>query len=123
MTILSIKLLNQTIFILISYKYRDYIGNFCYYQKIIIQGFKMFTVSVDKECGCFQKSDFQNNMSFKSKDDALIEAIAMEKHMNQEFCHKHDFTLTEDGQKFSIAMNTKPQQASSGGCCGGGHCS
>ena len=31
----------------------------------------MFTINIDKECGCFKKSDFKNNKGFENKDDAL----------------------------------------------------
>jgi len=82
----------------------------------------MFTINVDKECGCFKKSAYDNNAEFNSKDDALIQAQLMVNHMNTKFCQKHEFTLSEDGQNFSIAMNPR-QQAASSGCCGGGHCS
>jgi len=82
----------------------------------------MFTINIEKECGCFKRSAYDNNMSFESKDDALIQARLMESHMNQKFCQKHLFTLTENGNTFQISVENKPQ-ASSGGCCGGGHCS
>ncbi|MBU1667571.1 hypothetical protein KKC13_04075 [bacterium] len=82
----------------------------------------MFTINVEKECGCFKKSPYDNNMSFESKDDALIQAQTMVNHMNTKFCQKHEFELSEDGQNFSIAMDMRQQQAHSG-CCGGGHCS
>lgn len=83
----------------------------------------MFTINVEKECGCFKKSAYENNMSFASKDDALIQARLMESHMNQKFCQKHMFTLTEDGENFNISVDMKPREANAGGCCGGGHCS
>jgi len=82
----------------------------------------MFTINIDKECGCFKKSAYDNNMEFQNKDDALIQAKLMESYMNQKFCQKHLFTLREDGQHFNIAMSKKPR-ATSSGCCGGGHCS
>lgn len=82
----------------------------------------MFTINVEKECGCFKKSAYDNNMSFESKDDALMQARLMESHMNQKFCQTHHFTLTENGDTFSIGVEMKPKEAA-GGCCGGGHCS
>ena len=82
----------------------------------------MFTINVDKECGCFKKSAFENNKSFDSKDDALLKAQHMVNYMNDEFCQKHDFTLREDGNSFKISMNSQSQPAHTG-CCGGGHCS
>lgn len=83
----------------------------------------MFTINVEKECGCFKKSAYDNNMSFESKDDALMQARLMESHMNQKFCQKHMFTLTEDGENFNISVDMKPREENAGGCCGGGHCS
>ena len=81
----------------------------------------MFTIAVEKECGCFKKSEFENNKSFASKDDALIQAQLMVNHMNGEFCQKHEFTLREDGASFHISM--EEAQKAHTGCCGGGHCS
>jgi len=82
----------------------------------------MFTICVDKECGCFKRSAFENNMNFASKDDALIQAKMMVEHMNTKFCQKHEFALSEDGSNFNIALDMRAQPAKSG-CCGGGHCS
>ncbi len=82
----------------------------------------MSTINIDRECGCFKRSSLENNKSFESKDDAMMEAQKMVSHMNEKFCGKHGFTLSENGNNFSITMNV-PQQAASGGCCGGGHCS
>jgi len=82
----------------------------------------MYTITVDKECGCFKKSAYENNMGFESKDDALIQAGLMQSHMNTKFCGKHGFTLSENGDNFLIAMDGAEPAAQSG-CCGGGHCS
>jgi hypothetical protein len=82
----------------------------------------MYTINVDKECGCFRKSGLANNASFESNDDALMEANSMLSHMNDKFCGKHGFELAEDGNTFQITMGA-PVAAASSGCCGGGHCS
>lgn len=89
--------------------------------EIIPKGFIMFTINVTRECGCFKRSPYENNQSFESKDDALIEALAMQNHMNEKFCGKHAFETEETGNTFTIHMDEKQQ--ASGGCCGGGHCS
>jgi len=60
----------------------------------------MFTINIEKECGCFKKSDLKNNQSFEDKDDALIKAMNMVNFMNKEFCQKHEFRLSEDGENF-----------------------
>ena len=82
----------------------------------------MFTINVEKECGCFKKSAYDNNMTFDNKDDALMQARLMESHMNQKFCQKHMFYTEETGDTFTIHVEDTPKE-SSGGCCGGGHCS
>ncbi len=79
----------------------------------------MFTVKLEKECGCFKRSDFSNNVQFGSKDDALAEALNMSKEMNDLFCQKHEFNVVEEGDLIQIQVS---EQARSG-CCGGGHCS
>lgn len=80
----------------------------------------MYTITVDKECGCFKRSAYENNMQFSSKDDALMQASLMVNHMNTKFCGKHGFELSENGDTFQITLG-EPQKHS--GCCGGGHCS
>ncbi len=82
----------------------------------------MFTINVEKECGCFKRSAYDNNMTFDNKDDALIQAKLMESHMNQKFCQKHMFYTQESDDTFIIRVEDKPKE-STGGCCGGGHCS
>ncbi len=83
----------------------------------------MYTIQMEKECGCFKKSDYTNPMTFESKDDALMQARLMENHMNREFCQKHFFTAIEDGENITIKVEERPKQENTGGCCGGGHCS
>ena len=79
----------------------------------------MHQIIVENECGCFKKSDLENNLKIESKDDALSQAIKMKNHMNQEFCMKHEFQLVEEANNFVISF--RPKQASS--CCGTGCCS
>ncbi len=81
----------------------------------------MFTITIEKECGCFNKSDLNNHMRLASKDDALIKAQEVAHHMNTNFCQKHEFVLFEDGNNFSITVDERAKAHS--GCCGGGHCS
>ncbi|MBD3788965.1 MAG: hypothetical protein IE885_01145 [Campylobacterales bacterium] len=80
----------------------------------------MATIIVEKECGCFQRSAYENNKTFDSKDDALLQAKLMVNHMNDKFCQKHAFELREEGENFHIAVDMRQQHS---GCCGGGHCS
>jgi len=83
----------------------------------------MATIIVEKECGCFKKSNFVNNESFESKDDALLKAQHMVEHMNNEFCNKHEFKLREEGDNLHISVDLCEEEPKKSGCCGGGHCS
>ncbi len=48
----------------------------------------MHKIIVEDICGCFKRSDLENNLEITSKDEALSKAIQMKNHMNQEFCKK-----------------------------------
>jgi len=76
----------------------------------------MYKIVVEKECGCFKKSDFKNNIEFSSKDDALLKTMEMKNHMNEKFCGKHTFKVQEVQNNFIIAMDN----STSNGCCGAG---
>lgn len=65
----------------------------------------MYKIIIDKECGCFRRSDMQNNVTVDSKDEALERALEMVNTMNNDFCEKHKFSLEEAGDKFLIKMN------------------
>jgi len=85
----------------------------------------MSTINIDQECGCFKRSELENNVAFDNKDDAMMKAQGMLNHMNEKFCGKHGFELSENGDDFAISMKAQQAQAqpaTSGGCCGGGHC-
>ena len=76
----------------------------------------MFTVSMEKECGCFRKSDFQKEKVFDNRDDALLYAQAAGEIMNEDFCKKHSFSI-ETINATNLMIKVKD-----GGCCGSGHC-
>ena len=78
----------------------------------------MFTVQVERECGCFRKSEYQKEKSFTSRDEAILYSESLEELMNEEFCSKHAFTAREVSKnEFMIKVDD-----AAGGCCGGGHC-
>lgn len=70
----------------------------------------MFKIIVDKECGCFKRSNLENNLEMDSKEAALIKSLEMKDHMNSKFCGKHEFSVKEEGNDFIIHMST-PQRA------------
>jgi len=64
----------------------------------------MFKIIVEKECGCFKRSDLENNISLDSKDEALSKSLEMKEYMNNEFCGKHSFVVKEVDDTFIISM-------------------
>lgn len=68
----------------------------------------MYTITMEKQCGCFKRSNLAASQSFESKDDALVEAQNMANKMNTEFCKKHNFNVVEDGENLiiTLAMNS-----------------
>ena len=64
----------------------------------------MYKIVVEKECGCFKRSDLANNIEVASKDEALEKSLEMVKIMNDEFCNKHSFEVVEEGDTFFIKM-------------------
>jgi len=59
----------------------------------------MTKIHIENECRCFKKSNFENDLTFENKDDALMKAKIMECRMNQEFCHTHYFEAEDMGDE------------------------
>ena len=51
----------------------------------------MAAIIVDRACGCFRNSDFQQETQCETVDEALAKADEMCIIMNEDFCHKHKF--------------------------------
>lgn len=64
----------------------------------------MFTVRMEKECGCFKRSGMESSKTFSTKDDAMIEAQEWTAEMNETFCKKHNFTVVEEGNDLVIKL-------------------
>jgi hypothetical protein len=70
----------------------------------------MFTVQMEKECACFKKSEYTNNMTFETQQDAYRYATTVAELMNEEFCGTHIFTAHRgDGDYFLIAVAINPE--------------
>lgn len=69
----------------------------------------MFTISVEKKCGCFTRSGLKGEASFNDKNEALSEAVAMVETMNTTFCKKHSFQVVENGSVFQIVEKVENQ--------------
>jgi len=51
----------------------------------------MYTVQMEQECGCFQKSEYTNNNTFKTQQEAYQYSNVLAELMNEEFCGRHTF--------------------------------
>ena len=68
----------------------------------------MYKIHIEQECGCFKKSGFVNDESFKDKADAVMKAKVLECRMNQEFCHTHYFEAEDMGDEIIIRSVVRP---------------
>ena len=67
----------------------------------------MYTVQMEKECACFKKSEYENNMTFETQKDAYNYAKIVAEFMNEEFCSQHIFSAHRgDGDYFFISVVT-----------------
>ena len=69
----------------------------------------MYKIHIENECSCFKKSAFENDLTFKNKPDALMQAKIMECRMNQEFCHTHYFEAEDRGDDIIIRSVVRPK--------------
>lgn len=78
----------------------------------------MHKIVISDKCACFKKSNLQTTLSFTSKDEALLKAIEINNHMNENFCNKHQFEVQEMFDNFVISFYDENKQV----CCGNGCC-
>ncbi len=69
----------------------------------------MYTIEIEKECSCFKKSGFENNMTFESREDMYNKARVLECLMNQQFCMTHFFEAVDYGDKIVIHSSVRPE--------------
>jgi hypothetical protein len=71
---------------------------------------QMVKVHIEKECGCFKKSDYANGQNYTNKNDALLHANLMKNYMNQNFCKKHIFALEEKENEIIITVEERKKE-------------
>jgi hypothetical protein len=65
----------------------------------------MYTVVMETECGCFKKSEFTNNNTFQTRQEAHKYANLIAEMMNEDFCGKHSFYAQRaDGDKYVVRV-------------------
>ena len=81
----------------------------------------MYTVQMEKECECFKKSEYSNNNTFQTQQDAYNYANIVAELMNEEFCGKHKFhSQVGEDNNFIISVDINATNVS--GCSTGVTC-
>ncbi len=70
-------------------------------------------VIIEKLCSCAKQQGLEKVVAFDTKESAKNAAVAQLAHMENSFCGKHDFDVTEVEDHFVIGML--------GGCGCGSH--
>lgn len=89
----------------------------------------MYTVYIERECGCFKKSEYESEKSFDKQQEAYQYANVLAEFMNEDFCSKHLFTARKTvDNDFIIAVEDNHNAGSCGtggssaGSCSSGSC-
>lgn len=81
----------------------------------------MYTVHMEQECPCFQKSEYTNGNTFPTQQEAYRYANILAELMNEEFCGRHKFHAQKaQGDDFIIAVSLNATAVS--GCSTGVTC-
>jgi len=81
----------------------------------------MYTVTIENECGCFKKSEYENNATFASQQEAYQYAKILVELMNEEFCSKHEF-YAQPGEGDSFIIKAPLNMTFVSGCSTGVSC-
>jgi len=73
----------------------------------------MYTVDIEKRCGCVKKdSKVELPKTFNDKKEAEFEALKLANYMNANYCKKHRFFVNEEGDTFKIYVELSCPQVS-----------
>jgi len=81
----------------------------------------MFTVQMEQECGCFKKSEYSNNNTFPTQQEAYQYANILAELMNEEFCSRHKF-YSEPGVGDTFVIRVDINATAASGCSTGVSC-
>ncbi|QSZ41076.1 hypothetical protein GJV85_02740 [Sulfurimonas aquatica] len=81
----------------------------------------MYTVQMQKECECFQKSEYTNNSTFQTQQEAYKYANILVELMNEEFCGRHTF-YPEVGENDTFIIKVDLNATFVSGCSTGVTC-
>ncbi len=81
----------------------------------------MFTVQMEQECGCFTKSEYTNNNTFPTQQEAYQYSKIVAELMNEEFCGRHTF-YAEPGAGDTFVIRVAINATFVSGCSTGVSC-
>ena len=65
----------------------------------------MYTIDIEKRCSCVRKDEsLALPQSIENKSEAELTALKLVNHMNANYCKKHRFYVTEEGEKLTIRV-------------------
>lgn len=64
----------------------------------------MYSISIEKECGCFKKEEIKLPPPAKTLEQAEMAAFKLANHMNATWCKKHRFYVTQDEGSLTIRV-------------------
>ncbi len=67
----------------------------------------MYNVNVQNVCRCFLRSGFSESQQFSTIEEAKAEAERLLKHMQDNFCKKHEFLLNEQVGDYTIIIRPR----------------
>jgi len=72
----------------------------------------MYTIDIEKRCSCVRKDEnLVLPQRFEKREDAELAALKLVNHMNANYCKKHRFYVTEEGEKLTIRVELScPQE-------------
>jgi len=68
----------------------------------------MYTIEIEKMCGCVAKCGLEKVTTFAERQDMINKARVLECRMNQEFCMTHFFEAVDYGDKIVIHSSLRP---------------
>ena len=72
----------------------------------------MYTIDIEKRCSCVKKDEnLTLPLTFETREEAELKALKLVNHMNANYCKKHRFYVTEEGEKLTIRVELScPQE-------------
>ena len=67
----------------------------------------MYKVTVQNPCSCFIKNAFVEVQDFDTKEEAKNEAEKLLRDMSNNFCNKHEFSMSESFGDFTVYIKPR----------------